>query len=85
MRSVSAAGAAEILVVKERADDLLLDRFFLVTSLKWTAKLRANKTDDNLLLMKINMGAGHGGKSGRWNSLYEQAEAYQFVIDQLSE
>ena len=52
---------------------------------KWTAKLRATKTDDNLLLMKINMGAGHGGKSGRWNSLYEQAEAYQFVIDQLEE
>ncbi|WP_265528578.1 S9 family peptidase [Sphingomicrobium marinum] len=52
---------------------------------KWTAKLRATKTDDNLLLMKINMGAGHGGKSGRWNSLYEQAEAYQFVIDQLGD
>ena len=33
---------------------------------KWAAKLRATKTDDNLLLLKINMGAGHGGKSGRW-------------------
>ncbi|MCM8557817.1 S9 family peptidase [Sphingomicrobium sp. GRR-S6-50] len=50
---------------------------------KWTAKLRATKTDDNLLLMKMNMGAGHGGKSGRWNSLYETAEAYGFVLDQL--
>ena len=50
---------------------------------KWTAKLRATKTDDNLLLMKMNMGAGHGGKSGRWNSLYEVAEAYTFVITQL--
>jgi len=50
---------------------------------KWTAKLRATKTDDNLLLMKMNMGAGHGGKSGRWNSLYEVAEAYTFVITQI--
>ncbi len=31
---------------------------------KWAAKLRATKTDDNVLLLKINMGAGHGGKSG---------------------
>ncbi|WP_260484481.1 S9 family peptidase [Sphingomicrobium flavum] len=52
---------------------------------KWAARLRATKTDDNLLLLKINMGAGHGGKSGRWNSLYETAEAYQFVIDQLEQ
>jgi oligopeptidase B len=50
---------------------------------KWTAKLRATKTDDKTLLMKMNMGAGHGGKSGRWNSLYEVAEAYTFVITQL--
>jgi oligopeptidase B len=52
---------------------------------KWTAKLRATKTDDNLLLMKMNMGAGHGGKSGRWNSLYEVAEAYTFVLTQLGD
>jgi oligopeptidase B len=52
---------------------------------KWTAKLRANKTDNKTLLMKMNMGAGHGGKSGRWNSLYEVAEAYTFVITQLSD
>ncbi len=52
---------------------------------KWTARLRATKTDDNLLLMKMNMGAGHGGKSGRWNSLYEVAEAYTFVITQLGD
>jgi oligopeptidase B len=37
---------------------------------KWAAKLRATKTDDNLLLLKINMGAGHGGKSGRWDQRY---------------
>ncbi|MFL6738110.1 MAG: S9 family peptidase [Sphingomicrobium sp.] len=52
---------------------------------KWTAKLRATKTDDNILLMKMNMGAGHGGKSGRWNSLYEVAEAYTFIITQLGD
>jgi oligopeptidase B len=50
---------------------------------KWCAKLRATKTDDNLLLMKMNMGAGHGGKSGRWNTLYEVAEAYTFVLKQM--
>jgi oligopeptidase B len=50
---------------------------------KWTAKLRASKTDDNLLLMKINMGAGHGGKSGRWAHLREVAEAYAFVLTQI--
>ena len=50
---------------------------------KWAAKLRANKTDDNLLLLKINMGAGHGGKSGRFNALRETAEAYAFVLTQI--
>jgi len=50
---------------------------------KWAAKLRATKTDGNLLLLKINMGAGHGGKSGRWDSLHEEAEAYAFVLTQL--
>jgi oligopeptidase B len=52
---------------------------------KWAAKLRATKTDDNLLLLKINMGAGHGGKSGRWERLKEVAEAYAFVITQIGE
>ncbi len=50
---------------------------------KWTAKLRATKTDDNLLLLKTNMGAGHGGKSGRFDSLYESAEEHCFVLWQL--
>jgi oligopeptidase B len=50
---------------------------------KWAAKLRTTKTDKNLLLLKINMGAGHGGKSGRWNSLHETAEAYAFVLTQM--
>jgi oligopeptidase B len=47
---------------------------------KWAAKLRATKTDDNLLLLKTNMGAGHGGKSGRWDRLREVAEAYAFIL-----
>ena len=50
---------------------------------KWAARLRDTKTDDNLLLLKINMGAGHGGKSGRWNALQEVAEAYAFVLTQV--
>ena len=52
---------------------------------KWAARLRATKTDDNPLLLKINMGAGHGGKSGRWDSLREVAEAYAFIITQLED
>jgi oligopeptidase B len=52
---------------------------------KWAAKLRATKTDDNLLLLKTNMGAGHGGKSGRWDSLKEVAEAYAFVLTQIGD
>ncbi len=47
---------------------------------KMVAKLRDMKTDDNLLLMKINMGAGHGGKSGRFESLRETAEEFAFIL-----
>jgi len=50
---------------------------------KWAARLRATKSDDNLLLLKINMGAGHGGKSGRWNALVEEAQAYAFILTQM--
>ncbi|HEX4694512.1 S9 family peptidase [Sphingomonas sp.] len=50
---------------------------------KWAAKLRATKTDDNVLLLKTNMGAGHGGKSGRFDSLYEAAEEHAFALWQL--
>jgi oligopeptidase B len=49
---------------------------------KWAAKLRATKTGGNLLLLKINMGAGHGGKSGRYTSLQEAAEEYAFILTQ---
>ncbi len=47
---------------------------------KWVAKLRALKTDDNLLMLKTNMEAGHGGKSGRFEGLHEVAEVYAFCL-----
>jgi len=50
---------------------------------KWVAKLRALKTGDNPLLLKINMEAGHGGKSGRFRRLEERALAYAFMLDLL--
>ena len=50
---------------------------------KWVAKLRELKTDNNELLLKTNMGAGHGGKSGRWNALYETAEEFAFLLWQM--
>ncbi|HZV57008.1 MAG TPA: S9 family peptidase [Sphingobium sp.] len=50
---------------------------------KWVARLRATRTDDNLLLLKTNMGAGHGGKSGRWESLRETAEEFAFILWQM--
>ncbi|HEX8216732.1 MAG TPA: prolyl oligopeptidase family serine peptidase, partial [Allosphingosinicella sp.] len=52
---------------------------------KWVAKLRATRTGDNLLLLKINMGAGHGGKSGRWDSLRETAEAWAFILTRIGD
>jgi oligopeptidase B len=50
---------------------------------KWAAKLRKMKTDDNILLLKTNMGAGHAGKSGRFESLREDAEEFAFLLWQL--
>jgi oligopeptidase B len=47
---------------------------------KWVARLRAVKTDDNLLLLKTNMGAGHGGASGRFDRLKEVAFVYAFGL-----
>lgn len=50
---------------------------------KWTARLRARKTDSNRLLLKTNMGAGHGGASGRYDYLREVAFKYAFMLDTL--
>jgi len=48
---------------------------------KWVAKLRAKKTDGNLLLLKTNMQAGHGGASGRYERYKETAFLYTFLLD----
>jgi oligopeptidase B len=50
---------------------------------KWVAKLRAMKTDDNRLLLKTNMEAGHGGASGRYKRYEEMAFQYAFMLDLL--
>lgn len=50
---------------------------------KWVARLRATKTDHNRLLLITNMAAGHGGASGRYDSLREEARVYAFLIDTL--
>lgn len=50
---------------------------------KYVAKLRTLKTDDNWLLLKTNMDAGHRGQSGRFESLQELAEEYAFILVSL--
>lgn len=50
---------------------------------KWVAKLRATKTDDNPLLLKTELGAGHGGMSGRYQGLRDVALEYAFILNIL--
>jgi len=50
---------------------------------KWTARLRARKTDTNRLLLRTNMGAGHGGASGRYDFLREVAFKYAFLMEAM--
>ena len=50
---------------------------------KWVARLRHLKTDDNVLLFRTNMTAGHGGSSGRFSALRERAEEYAFMLSLL--
>jgi len=50
---------------------------------KWTAKLRKLKTDSNVLVLKTNMGAGHGGASGRYDYIKEIAFEYAFIFDRF--
>jgi oligopeptidase B len=50
---------------------------------KYVAKLRTLKTDDHLLLLKTNLGAGHGGASGRYDALHETAFDYAFLLSEL--
>ncbi|MDA0998269.1 MAG: S9 family peptidase [Proteobacteria bacterium] len=52
-------------------------------SAKWVAKLRALKTDDNPLLLKTNMQAGHAGSAGRFDRLKEIAFNYAFILERI--
>jgi oligopeptidase B len=51
---------------------------------KWVAKLRLERDDDRLLLLKTELGAGHGGPSGRYDAWRDEAMTLAFVIDQLT-
>lgn len=50
---------------------------------KWVAKLRALKTDNNITLLKINMDSGHGGATGRYEGLKDEALNYAFILDRM--
>jgi oligopeptidase B len=52
---------------------------------KWVAKLRALKTDANPLYLRVQMEAGHGGKSGRFQRYRDMATEYAFILDCLSD
>ena len=55
-------------------------RVFYSEPVKYVAKLRSMKTDNNLLLLKCETTAGHGGKTGRDNSIKELAETFAFIL-----
>lgn len=50
---------------------------------KWVAKLRAYKTDDNLVLLYMNMESGHGGATGRYDSIKETAFEWAFILNRV--
>ena len=50
---------------------------------KWVAKLRYTKKDHNVLLLKTNLNAGHGGSSGRFQKYRDTALEYAFILKQL--
>ena len=50
---------------------------------KFAARLRTMKTDQHVLLLKTNLGAGHGGASGRYDALQDLAFDYAFLLDEL--
>lgn len=50
---------------------------------KWCARLRATKAGDSMVLLRTNMGAGHGGASGRYEAMRERAEQLAFFIDRV--
>ena len=50
---------------------------------KFAAKVRAVKTDSNTVLLKTNLGAGHGGASGRYDALHETAFDYAYMLQNM--
>jgi oligopeptidase B len=50
---------------------------------KFVAKLRAMKTDDNILLLHTNMKSGHGGATGRFDALKERAIEMAFILNRI--
>jgi oligopeptidase B len=52
---------------------------------KYVAKMRATRTDDRALLLKTEMGAGHGGPSGRYDAWRDEAMTLAFLITELTE
>ncbi|MDD4800471.1 MAG: S9 family peptidase [Proteiniphilum sp.] len=50
---------------------------------KWTAKLRALKTDDNILLLHMNMDSGHGGATGRYDGIHDTAFEFAFILNRV--
>jgi oligopeptidase B len=50
---------------------------------KWVARLRDRKTDDNVLLLKMEMGAGHSGPSGRYEAWRKEAFVQAFILDSV--
>lgn len=50
---------------------------------KYVAKLRAHKTDDNLLLLHMNMDSGHGGATGRYDGIKDTAFEFAFILDRV--
>ena len=51
---------------------------------KWVARLRDRRTNEATLIFKTNMEAGHGGRSGRFEHLWEKAESYAFILSELT-
>ncbi len=50
---------------------------------KWTAKLRSYKTDDNIVLLHMNMESGHGGATGRYSRIKDVAFEFAFILDRV--
>jgi len=81
MDNISAQNYPNILVTTGLHDSQV--QYF--EPMKWVAKMREYKTDDNLLLFKTDMDAGHGGASGRFKSLKEKALEMSFFISLLTD